>query len=83
VFYEKSGDASAGSLPEETLVFTQPNTLYQCRDCLTVYDQVYGDHWNAKEITIPFDELPQEYTCSTCDAPKTNFILVEGHEYKG
>jgi rubredoxin len=82
MYYEQPSTAIVGSPQEEPIVLSQPHTLYQCRDCLTVYDPLYGDNWTGKDAAVPFDELPQEYTCSTCDAPKANFILLEGHEYK-
>jgi rubredoxin len=82
MYYEQSGVANGSSLAEEPIVLSPTHTLYQCRDCLTVYDPVYSDNWTGKDAAIPFDALPQTYTCSTCDAPKTNFILLEGHEYK-
>jgi rubredoxin len=82
MYYEQSGVANGSSLAEEPIVLSPTHTLYQCRDCLTVYDPVYSDNWTGKDAAIPFDALPQTYICSTCDAPKTNFILLEGHEYK-
>lgn len=77
VYYQKLGASANNIEPEETLILPQIHKLYQCMDCLTVYDPIYGDKVSNKIIKIPFPELPEEYTCSTCDAPKTNFVLVE------
>jgi len=54
--------------------------VYQCLDCLTIYDEVYGDvTQNIAPKTI-FKELPESYECSLCEASKSNFqkiILVK------
>jgi len=53
--------------------------VYQCKDCLTVYDPNYGDQ-NQNIAPTPFENLAKEYICSLCDAQKENFekkILVK------
>ena len=49
--------------------------LYQCRHCLTVYDQQYGDATQEVAPGTPFANLPT-YQCPTCDSPKENFVAV-------
>jgi len=42
--------------------------MYQCQDCLTVYDQSVN--------TIPFKSLDEDFKCETCDAGKSNFVKI-------
>ncbi|MGB3151616.1 MAG: rubredoxin [Maribacter sp.] len=48
-------------------------SLYQCQDCLTVYDATYGD----KEFNIAsgtkFEDIDDAYECPMCSAPKATF----------
>lgn len=39
---------------------------YVCSECGYVYD---GD--------IPFEDLPDDYVCPVCGAPKSDFVLQE------
>jgi rubredoxin len=52
-------------------------TSYQCRHCLTVYDEVLGEPDNFICAGTPFDELPQTYCCPLCEATKNDFIKTE------
>ncbi|WP_406683446.1 rubredoxin [Seonamhaeicola sp. MEBiC1930] len=47
--------------------------VYQCSECLTVYSEVYGDITQNIEPNTSFDELPESYECSLCEAPKSSF----------
>ncbi|HEX9825975.1 MAG TPA: rubredoxin [Flavobacteriaceae bacterium] len=54
--------------------------VYQCKDCLTVYNMSYGDTTQNIEAGTPFDKLPEDYKCSLCEAPKSSFekkILIK------
>ncbi|MGV3587808.1 MAG: rubredoxin [Adhaeribacter sp.] len=51
----------------------QPN-LHQCPHCLTVYDPAFGD--GNIPPGVPFMDLPADYTCSLCDAPKSEFRMM-------
>ena len=50
--------------------------LYQCKNCLTVYDEVYGDDFNNVAPGTKFETI-EHYICPTCDAPKQDFILLD------
>ncbi|QMW02068.1 rubredoxin domain-containing protein [Spirosoma foliorum] len=45
-------------------------SIYQCPHCFTVYDEQYGDTRSNIPAGTRFDQLPVDYQCSTCDAPK-------------
>ncbi|MBD2703655.1 rubredoxin [Spirosoma sp. BT702] len=44
--------------------------VHQCPHCFTIYDEKYGDERNGMAPGTPFYQLPGDYTCPTCDAPK-------------
>ncbi len=50
--------------------------VYQCGDCLTIYDEAYGDMVHDIPKQTPFDSLPNTYTCPVCEAPKSRFEKV-------
>jgi rubredoxin len=50
--------------------------VYQCKSCLTVYDEVTGDAENGVDAGTLFNALPADYVCATCDAPKDNFVRI-------
>ena len=51
--------------------------VYQCQSCFTVYDKNYGDSKAQVAEGTKFENLPETYTCSVCDAPKSNFTKVK------
>lgn len=53
------------------------DTVYQCSNCHTVYDEKYGDPENGIDPGTSFQELPASYCCSVCDAAKDNFVAVK------
>lgn len=50
---------------------------YQCTNCLTLYDQKYGDPAANISAGTRFEDLPQNYTCHVCDSPKKYFVPVK------
>lgn len=53
-----------------------PVSSYQCMNCMTVYDKMYGDPEAGIRPGTPFDELPDEYLCPLCTNEKKNFVPV-------
>lgn len=47
--------------------------VYQCTECSTVYNKIYGDITQGIAANTPFDDLPETYECSVCEAPKSSF----------
>lgn len=52
-------------------------TVYQCRLCFTVYDDVYGDEINGIKKGIPFGELPAHYCCPVCESGLELFMPID------
>jgi len=50
--------------------------LYQCINCMTIYDQAYGDSNANIEAGVAFADLPADYTCSLCGSKKESFNVV-------
>ena len=54
----------------------QIEIIYQCKNCMSVYDKAYGDPANGIEVNTEFEAL-EDYVCPVCDSPKEDFIPVE------
>lgn len=64
---------------EKILMSVEKETdiVYQCKNCLTVYDEQVGDPENGIDPGTLFKELPNTYSCCVCDATKDNFVAVK------
>ncbi len=47
--------------------------VYQCKHCMTVYDEVIGDVSQDIDPKTKFEDIPETFCCSMCDAPKSDF----------
>ncbi len=48
--------------------------IYQCSDCLTVYDTRFGAAEVGITEGVSFSDLSDSFICPTCDAPKSAFL---------
>jgi rubredoxin len=53
---------------------TKAQDIHQCTDCLSIYNSEYGDEPQGIEKGTLFQDLPSDYCCSLCEAPKSSFI---------
>lgn len=67
VYLEEEGNSKAEEQPLDK--------VYQCKNCLTVYDEKYGDELNEVKAGTPFEVLVN-YKCPICEAPKEDFVLL-------
>jgi rubredoxin len=51
--------------------------LFQCRDCLTMYDAKYGDPENGVPPGMAFESLSAEYVCPVCGGVREGFRSIE------
>lgn len=51
----------------------QQKEVYQCSDCMTIYDAALGDSKSDILPNTPFEKLPEDYTCSVCEGAKSQF----------
>jgi rubredoxin len=56
-------------------------TRYVCTACNYVYDPEQGDPDSGIKAGTPFEELPDDWVCPVCGAPKSMFV-EEGCTYK-
>lgn len=54
-------------------VLQQKREVYQCSGCQTVYDPLVGDEKSGISPGVSFSELPDTYSCSVCEVPKSAF----------
>ncbi|MBG49655.1 MAG: rubredoxin [Pseudozobellia sp.] len=67
--------AIAETVEKSTVEKSKP--VYQCADCLTIYDPQFGDAKAGVSINTDFKELPEAYCCPVCEAPKSNFQRIQ------
>lgn len=51
--------------------------IYQCSNCLTVFDPAFGDERGSIPAGTTFEELPEAYCCPLCEAPKAEFVKAD------
>lgn len=50
---------------------------YECTVCGYIYDPELGDPDGNIEPGTPFEDLPDDWVCPQCGAPKSDFQKVE------
>ncbi|WP_147676588.1 rubredoxin domain-containing protein [Algibacter pacificus] len=80
LYFKQLGTQNETVKPKEIKKETTQENVYQCQDCLTIYNEVYGDITQDIPPNTPFEKLEDTYQCSLCEAPKSNFkqkVLVK------
>jgi rubredoxin len=49
---------------------------YECDRCGYVYDPLKGDLENGIEVGTAFEDLPEDWVCPDCGAPKDEFSKI-------
>ena len=79
-FYERIGAdkevVEVENTPQSEAIRQTEQLIYQCKHCLTTYNQQTGEPENGIEEGTPFTELPESYCCSLCNSPKTDFKAI-------
>lgn len=55
----------------------EAETKYECSVCGYVYDPIIGDPDSDIVPGISFEDLPDEWVCPICGAPKEDFVETE------
>lgn len=71
---DRSSIISSGQ-PKEALETTSQHPVYQCRNCLSIYDERYGDQVNSIAKGTRFQNI-ENYACPVCESSKDHFVLV-------
>lgn len=45
-----------------------------CTNCYYIYDPEQGDSVGGVETGVKFEDLPEEWVCPVCGAPKSSFV---------
>ena len=75
--YYQQLEYSPAVTAHQSLTQEQPVTVHQCKHCMTIYSEQYGDPVSSIDPGKSFEELPESYRCSLCDAPKSEFVRSE------
>ncbi|SPF79385.1 [NiFe]-hydrogenase assembly chaperone HybE [Pseudoprimorskyibacter insulae] len=54
-----------------------PMAIMECKICWTPYDPAEGDDTRSILEGTPFIELPHDWSCPNCSAPKEQFMVLE------
>lgn len=73
-YFEELGNSITEVSSTITKKEQKEEDIHQCTECLTVYNSEYGDFTQGIEKGVLFKDLPEEYCCSLCEAPKSSFV---------
>ncbi len=76
LYFDQLGSEKEENATTEVQKETRELEVYQCQDCFTVYNEAYGDITQNIPQNTRFENLPKNYKCSLCEAPKTSFKKV-------
>jgi len=80
LYFDELGTEKDAKNNAKALKDTVEEIVYQCTDCLTVYNHIYGDVTQDIAPNTSFENLPKTYICSLCEASKSSFekkVLVK------
>jgi rubredoxin len=79
-YFEELGNSIVETSSSATKKEKKVQEMYQCPECMTVYNSEYGDVSQGIEKGVLFKDLPEDYCCSLCESPKINFIALTGEK---
>lgn len=77
IFYAEMNKATEDRIWEEPEKEVKTQAVYQCPNCLTIYDERYGDPSAGIPGGTPFDNLPESYGCQLCETSESEFRETE------
>ena len=54
-----------------------PQAIMECKICWTPYDPAEGDDFRQVEPGTAFVDLPEDWSCPNCSAPREQFMVLE------
>ncbi|MEL6195326.1 MAG: rubredoxin, partial [Bacteroidota bacterium] len=86
LYFEQLGELSEQVDPTNSnttdVIPTESHPYYECSSCFNQYDSRFGDALNQIEAGVPFEQLPDTYTCPICETPKSGFRKGKAHTNK-
>jgi len=55
---------------------------YICKVCATIYDPSIGIPEDGIAAGTPFEDIPQDWTCTVCGSPKMMYEILPEDEYQ-
>jgi rubredoxin len=80
LYFEQLGTERDDKKQSEVIKEKIEEDVYQCQDCMTIYNEKYGDITQNIPPNTAFETLSADYECSLCEAPKSSFekkVLVK------
>lgn len=77
MYFKELGNEKEVIKPKAQKKEEETYTVYQCTDCLTIYNPEYGDVTQNIPSGTAFEELPESYCCPLCETPKSNYNKQE------
>ncbi|MDE3742484.1 rubredoxin [Maribacter polysaccharolyticus] len=75
-YFEQLGKVKLSKEPLKKTEEKVLRTVHQCKSCLTVYDEFYGDEKAGISKGVNFNDLPEDYHCPVCEAPTSEFGAI-------
>ncbi|HYG37928.1 MAG TPA: rubredoxin [Cytophagales bacterium] len=74
-YYEQLGKKTTKNfhIASEDEAGINKEKTYQCMDCLTLYQEKFGDEVNNILPNTSFENLPDGYNCPVCESPKSRY----------
>ena len=69
---EKAKPSRKEKIAEKKIAF-----VFQCTNCLTIYDSVIGEPDGGIQAGTAFEQLPDDYCCPLCEGNKSEFKKIE------
>jgi rubredoxin len=73
LYFDELGTEREDSSNSKRVIDAIEEDVYQCKECLTIYNEIYGDITQNITPNTSFENLPNTYLCSLCEAPKHSF----------
>jgi len=76
LFYSQLSRNKNEEVPVITPLNKKETELYQCSVCYTIYNQTIGDVVAGIGPGVPFNLLPDDYSCPVCEGEKMSYKKV-------
>jgi rubredoxin len=73
LYFEQLGTEKEDEGVQVSIAETTQEEVYQCSECLTIYNEIYGDITQNIAPNTAFENLSETYECSLCEASKSSF----------
>ncbi|MBS1520336.1 MAG: rubredoxin [Bacteroidetes bacterium] len=71
-----AGVVNSGESKKNSSEAASHRKVHQCKNCLSIYDERYGDELNGIAPGTHFENL-ENYTCPVCETAKEEFEIIE------